>query len=442
MGLLAVYPVCVQVLVWTNEAHSLWWESLAYTAAGIDSTMRRYEFMDVAPVARATVVRNIDDGVIVLDDDDRVVDINETGRRILQAEDRSVIGTHAGAALADYPEIWEYVADLERGRREVAVETDGGQRVYELQASPLQAGRRGPGGRLFLVHDVTDRKRRERELRRQNEQLDQFASLVSHDLRNPLSVTHGYAEAAIDAEDPETTTAYVEEVCRSHARMSEIIDDVLTLAREGRTVGEVEPTDLGVVARSAWENVDTGNATLVVERTREIRADGDRLLRAFENPFRNSVEHGSTGNRTESGDALARDGDGVTVRVGAMGSPDLRTVLEPERRGFYVEVDGPGIPADERQHVFEDGYTTATGWTGLSIVASIVEAHGWEIEVTQSEDGGARFEVRGVTLAGTGRELPGGGERAGREFEYEGSSVSTDPDDSTAGADDPVIDSE
>jgi len=365
----------------------------AIAAALFLGAMSRYEFMDVTPVARATVVENIDDGVIVLDEDDRVVDVNRTGKRILDVGDRPVIGTHAEAVLADSPDIWEHVAGLEEGRREVAVETEAGQRVYEVQASPLQAGRRGPGGRLFLVHDVTDRKRRERELRRQNEQLDQFASLVSHDLRNPLNVADGYVEAAMDAEDLETAHDFLEEVGHSHGRMGDIIDDVLTLTREGRAVEAVEPTDLGAVARDAWENVDTKDATLVVEETREIRADADRLLRAFENLCRNAVEHG---------------GEEVTVRVGAIGESDPGSVIDAERRGFYVEDDGPGIPADERDSVLEDGYTTAPEGTGLglSIVGSIVEAHGWDLAVTESESGGARLEVSGVTLAATGTDRP------------------------------------
>jgi signal transduction histidine kinase len=88
------------------------------------------------------------------------------------------------------------------------------------------------------------------------------------------------------------------------------------------------------------------------------------------------VEHGSAGDAT------------VTVTVGDL--PD----------GFYVADDGPGIPATERGSVFEAGYSTDSGGTGfgLSIVATIAEAHGWTVEVTESEAGGARFEVTGVAF--------------------------------------------
>ncbi|WP_309221729.1 HAMP domain-containing sensor histidine kinase [Halorussus sp. MSC15.2] len=78
----------------------------------------------------------------------------------------------------------------------------------------------------------------------------------------------------------------------------------------------------------------------------------------------------------------------MTVRVGSLDG------------GFYVEDDGPGIPEDERGRVFERGYTTTADGTGvgLAVVGDIAERHGWEVRTTESEDGGARFEIRGVEI--------------------------------------------
>jgi signal transduction histidine kinase len=66
--------------------------------------------------------------------------------------------------------------------------------------------------------------------------------------------------------------------------------------------------------------------------------------------------------------------------------------------GFYVADDGPGIPEAERERIFEAGYSTADEGTGfgLRIVEQVVDAHGWEVTVTESEQGGARFDVTGV----------------------------------------------
>jgi signal transduction histidine kinase len=136
--------------------------------------------------------------------------------------------------------------------------------------------------------------------------------------------------------------------------------------------------------------VETENATLVTELERKVEADPERLKQLFENLVRNAVEHGSTSNRTGFGDAVENSNGSITVTVGELDGKD----------GFYVADDGPGIPEDERADVFETGYSTSEQGTGfgLRIVERIVEAHGWEIEVEESEYGGARFEISGVEM--------------------------------------------
>ena len=113
--------------------------------------------------------------------------------------------------------------------------------------------------------------------------------------------------------------------------------------------------------------------------------DRGRLQEVFENLFRNSVEHGSTDEQAESDD----DGSAVTVRVGPLGG---------DESGFFVEDDGPGIPPDERDSVFERGYTSAGTGTGLGLplVEQIVGAHGWSVRAVESASGGARFEIAGM----------------------------------------------
>ncbi|WP_439026328.1 PAS domain-containing protein [Haloarchaeobius sp. DT45] len=216
----------------------------------------------------------------------------------------------------------------------------------------------------------------QRELERKNKHLEQFASVVSHDLRNPLTVAALHTELAGDECDSEHLAA----VERAHDRMETLIDDLLTLARQGQTIDEPDEVDLEVLAKRCWQNlsVSTEEATLVVETDQTIRADEARLGQLFENLFRNSVEHGLRG---EDDDA-----ENVRIRVGAL------------EGGFFVEDTGSGIPPEERDHVFESGYSTADSGTGfgLTIVQNVAEAHGWDVTVTDGRDGGARFEFTGV----------------------------------------------
>jgi signal transduction histidine kinase len=155
--------------------------------------------------------------------------------------------------------------------------------------------------------------------------------------------------------------------------MEELIDDLLTLARQGEPIEETEPVSLSNIATQSWRMVDTGESELVVDRDRTFLADPDRLQQLFENLFRNALDHG---------------GSNLTVTVGRL----------DDDAGFFVADDGDGIPTDERENVFESGYTTEQDGTGfgLAIVSEIVDAHQWAITVTEGENGGARFEIRGV----------------------------------------------
>ena len=225
-------------------------------------------------------------------------------------------------------------------------------------------------GIVGVTRDITERKTYENQLERQNERLERFASVISHDLRNPLEVALGRLEFARAEGDAE----HFEAVERSLHRIDALIDDVLTLAREGETVSDPRPVDLAAVARAAWTVVETDAASLAVETDATLLADDSRLQQLLENVFRNSVEHG---------------GADVVVTVG-----DL-----DERQGFFVADDGAGIPAAERDSVLDAGFSTDDGGTGLglSIVRTIAEAHGWETDVTESAAGGARFEFGDVS---------------------------------------------
>jgi hypothetical protein len=203
---------------------------------------------------------------------------------------------------------------------------------------------------------------------------EQIASVISHDLRNPLDVAKARTRAARETGDAE----HFDRLEGAHDRMERIIRDVLTLARNDEVIEPGTAVELDTVATDAWATVDTGPATLAVTGDLPtIEADPDRLQRLFENLFRNSVEHSSTSNPTEAG---------ITVRVGPTGD------------GFFVDDDGPGIPKAERERVFEPGYTVTEGGTGLglTIVERIAEAHGWTVSLVESDDGGARFEFRDV----------------------------------------------
>lgn len=225
------------------------------------------------------------------------------------------------------------------------------------------------------IRYAIERTTTRRELQRQNERLERFASVLSHDLRNPLNVAKGRLKLVRRECDDEN--GHLAEIASMHGRMEQLIADVLTLARQGQSIGETEPVTVGTVARQAWETAGAERATLRIEGEFDVRADPERLRTMLENLFKNAVRH---------------VGEDVTVTVGPL----------PDRDGFHVTDDGPGIPEKERESVFEPGYTTASEGTGfgLHIVKEISDAHGWTVELADHSDG-TRFEF--VGQAGTSR---------------------------------------
>jgi len=215
---------------------------------------------------------------------------------------------------------------------------------------------------VVTTRDISERKRREQELQRQNQRLERFSDAISHDLRNPLDVLDGSLELARETGAAE----HFERAERSIDRMYTLIDDLLVLAKQGVDPEEVEAVDLDTLSKRAWSMVDTHDGTLETDVEGTVRADEGAMLELLENLFRNAIEHG---------------GDDVTVTVGT------------ESWGFYVEDDGTGF-VDGTADLFEPGYSTAEEGTGfgLCIVEQIADSHNWDVIATDSESGGARFE--------------------------------------------------
>ncbi|WP_144924077.1 two-component system sensor histidine kinase NtrB [Halorubrum salsamenti] len=334
-----------------------------------DRELRRYE----------TILDSLDDAVYAVRPDGTIAYVNDRYAEMKGVSREELIGTDI------YDWVTEEAAakarrirrEIEAGERETgAVEyefltADGDRFPVEMRFNRLVDGQNGDGAsdldRVGVIRDVRERKRREEALRENNERLEEFASIVSHDLRNPLNVAQGRLDIAREAHDSE----HLDAVADAHDRMETLIDDLLTLARDGEGVEETERVPLRELAEACWEGVETAAASLRVETDRAVSADRSRLRQLFENLMRNAVEHA---------------GDDVTVTVGGVDG------------GFYVADDGPGIPESDRETVFETGYSTNEDGTGfgLEIVETVAAAHGWDVRVTDAAGGGARFEFTGV----------------------------------------------
>ncbi|MFA1611195.1 sensor histidine kinase [Halobellus rubicundus] len=292
--------------------------------------------------------------------------------------------------------------------------------------------------RIWQAVRADRQRQRRREIEARNERLADFAESVAHDLRNPLNVAAGNLELA----RREPKERYFANIESAHDRMATLIDQSLRLARSGREIDELESVELTTFAERCWSNVPTDDARLDLGAPTTIDADPERLTQLLENLFRNAVEHSSESPSSMSGaraggDSDGRGDDGDFYRGAASAAPNAGVdagegtgagdeadasaadegagsdadasaadeVSEkrgvtvsvgplPDGAGFYVADDGPGIPEAERSKVLESGYSQSDDGSGLglAIVSRIADAHGWSVEISESDTGGARFE--------------------------------------------------
>jgi PAS domain S-box-containing protein len=278
----------------------------------------------------------------------------------------------------DAADLDERLRSGERVETTVRRETPDGVRDFLLHAGPLEDR---PDEGYAVYTDITPQKRRERELERRTDRLDRIGEVVEEELVDRLNEARGYLELVAETGDPDD----VDTVRAAHEDVGRLLGDVRDLARRDLPV-DPEPQGLERAATRAWASVETGAATLEAE-DEPLVADPDRLEELLERLFRNSVAHGSPG--TLPGEGAGGDGRaGLTVGVGPL----------DDREGFFVADDGVGIPPERRERVFRSGFSTADGsGLGLSVVERIAEAHGWSVELVESDGGGTRFEFDAST---------------------------------------------
>lgn len=217
----------------------------------------------------------------------------------------------------------------------------------------------------WISHEL-EREKHNAVLDAQNERLNEFAELLAHDVRGPLTAARGYTELVAESVS-EAEAAELQTVLDSLDRIDELITDALSIARQRDGVGKRESVELGAIARSAWDAVDMTGGTLVVEADRTLPADRSLLEQLFENLFRN-VEDYCTADVT------------VTVRG--------------TENGFSVADDGPGMPPEIADSLFGGAVGERRTQLGLLVVEQVVSGHGWEGRI--AVDDGTRFDFSGV----------------------------------------------
>ncbi len=389
---------------------------LAFAVTGLVMALAlfRFQLLDLAPIARDVAIEGMPDPMLVLDQSQRVVDLNPAAERLLGQTPATAIGQPAHRVLAAWPELSERFGTITTGHFEIAFGAPAARRYYDVRFAPLTNRRGHILGRLIIAHDLTDRKHTEAALRALSNELEQrvnertaelhqsqeallasqklaivgaLAAEVVHEVSNPLNTIIAAAETIDNALEhetgpQETRETYLPMITRAAWHATRIIQALRKYSRGGQL--ELLPHDLTEVIEDALLLMSGqikrwGNIHLITELAPDLPrviCDRNQMAQVVVNLLSNAH------------DALP-----------AGGTVTLRTRPIPTGRGVMLEVadTGSGIPLDLQPKIFEPFFTTKEigkgSGLGLSIVTRIVSAHHGHIAVHSVEGHGATFTV-------------------------------------------------
>jgi signal transduction histidine kinase len=361
----------------------------------------RYRLLDLVPIARDALIDNMSDGMLVLDAQNQVVDLNPAMQAILvsglvwspDSPARNVrahlIGQQAEEVLASWPDLVAHLrhedvtqAEIELGKEE--------RSHYDLRLSTLTNRRGRLTGRLVVLRDITARKQAEEALRQytaeleaSNAELDAFAHTVAHDLKGPLSVIVGYSsliEAQYGNMDLATVQENLQRIMRTGFKMTDIVNELLLLASV-RKVNEVElrALDMGLIVAEVRKRMHD----VIAEHGAEITGPDVWPVAVGHAPWVEEVWVNYVSN------AIKYGGRPPHVELGAAEQPD-GTVR------FWVRDNGDGLTEEQQARLFTqftqlherrgEGHGL-----GLSIVQRIVDKLGGQVGVESQVGQGSTF---------------------------------------------------
>nr|WP_232794548.1 histidine kinase N-terminal 7TM domain-containing protein [Haloarcula taiwanensis] len=310
----------------------------------------------------------VDEAVVYLDDDGYIKEANGKAQRLFPALSGSR-GQNLETVLPAVTEILQTDEQiLERNR-------GGGAEYYLVSDTSFSLGQVNIG-RMLVFTDVTESERRRRELDRQNEQLEGFATAIRHELLNTLQIITGrvsVAGNALDRGEVDLARDSLRSTSETAERMSEIVNGLATLARHGQTIDETTAVDLRPIVDGAWERADTNGLTMAADVEGQVIADPTRLRDLF-----------------ESGFTFAAHNDASTVTV--------------SREADEIVITDDGTPAGETASdaFFEYGGAIPDAAAGMTLpnLRMLARTHGWDVTLDTEYQDGVRVVISNVTAPG------------------------------------------
>ena len=335
------------------------------------------------------IVESLTAGLLVVDGAGRVEILNPAARRLLDIA-ADPVGMSYDLLLQDAAPLRDVITEGLRGanpivRRSIQIPANGPASHFGVSVSPLGTGQ--DHGVICLFSDLTNVVELEEQLRLKETlaRLGELTAGIAHEFRNGLATIHGYSRLLDPAALPPPYRPYVEGIRQEADTLGQVVTNFLNFARPERL--SFATVDLGRIAQRAADDLrqELPPGTRVDVSGDFAPTDGDEALlrQVFGNLIRNAAE--------------ACAGAGIEPRIAIRGS------IDAARGAGRISVDdnGPGIPAADRERVFQPFFTTRARGTGLglSLVQKIVVMHNGRVSVGQSPAGGAGIELTFPTYA-------------------------------------------
>lgn len=359
----------------------------------------RRQLLDIVPVARRTVIEVMSDGVIVLDEQDRVVDINPAAQAIIQQTSGESVGHSATDVLASWPELLEAKQGISETQVEITSESDGNSlQFFDVRISPIINSKRLLTGKLIVLRDITQRKQAEKDISDARDRAlvasrtkGELLAKVSHELRTPIGAILGYAELIKEGTFGEVTSMQASassKIIESSHYLSSLVNELLDQAQfeSGKITLNMNPFSLSTLLQKVEPQVSLAAQNKGLAFSINIAADlegtfvGDvyRLQQILINLLSNAIKFTEAGN--------------VALHI-----------YRPDSDHWAMEVSdtGSGISKEAQAKVFDpfyqvDGSVTraqlGTG-LGLSIVHQLITSMNGQVLLQSNLGQGSTFTV-------------------------------------------------
>jgi len=352
----------------------------------------RLKLFDIVPIARDRVIEQMHDAVFVLDTQHRLVDINPAALEFIDQLEEDIVGEQASTIIPHWDELLQHAQHSNQKPFEMVIERNDGSSDVSVCVSDLEGQSGAVAGQLIVFHDITEQKRAEREIRQNNQELedlnfdleeanahlrrldqikDEFVANVSHELRTPLTNIKLFHELLVL--QPDRIEEFLETLARETDRLTALIEDLLALTRFDQGIVRLHKSsfDLNIMVREFVEDrrklAESKGLILEIHTKAEtpmIYGDRNLLEQVLSILLTNAINY-----TPENGIVF------VVTKVSHYN--------DREWVGFMVQDTGMGIPSDELENLFTRFFRGKVGkksgvsgtGLGLSIAKEIVDRH-------------------------------------------------------------------